>query len=65
VNLGKFIPPVRESASTGASISNLVERREYARKLRAVADAGADPRQWIAEQAGSLTKGSLADLLNA
>ena len=65
LNLGRFIPPVRESASTGASISNLVERREYARKLRAISESGIDPRQWIAEQEGSHTRGSFSDLLNA
>ena len=65
LNLGRFTPPVRESASTGASISNLVERREYARKLRAISESGIDPRQWIAEQEGSRTRGSFSDLLNA
>jgi integrase len=65
MNLGRYTPPIRQSDTTKAIRSNLVERREYARKLRSLAEQGIDPRQWETEQKGLKAKGSLGDLLES
>ena len=66
INLGRYTPPIRKSdTNKEAAPSNLVERREYARKLRSLAENGEDPREWIRNQDDTTTKGSFDDLLGA